>query len=129
LADTVGQATEQRSGGEEKKTKLEDTPPPDTVGYRAGKHEQAGDDQRICVENPLKTRYSGMEIALNGRQGDVDDGHIHADYQQAHAADGEDEIGMGFFLVVVFSAVAAVGTSFVSDIKLRPSLLRLGAIL
>jgi hypothetical protein len=29
----VGQAAEQRSGGEEKKTKLEDTPPPDTVGY------------------------------------------------------------------------------------------------
>ena len=50
--------------------------------------------QRIRVEDPLQSRERGVEILLNRRQGHVHDGDVHAHDQQAHAAYGQDQIGV-----------------------------------
>jgi hypothetical protein len=59
---------------------------------RPSQHEQAGDYKGIGVEDPLQSRQCGVKFVLNGRQRNVDDGHVHAYQQQTHAADAEDQI-------------------------------------
>jgi len=36
-----------------------------------------------------------VKVELNGGERDVDDGDVHTDEQEAAAADGEDDVGMG----------------------------------
>src|ERR1700728_3013614 len=91
-ANAGRQAAQHRSSCEEREPKLEDSPAPETIGNGTREHEQAGDHKGIRVEDPLQSRQRGMKFVLNGRQRNINNGYIHTNQQQAHAADAEDEI-------------------------------------
>ena len=95
LADGVGERAEQRAEAEDGETDHEAAAATKAVGHGAGEHEEAGDDEGVGIEYPLKARELSTEVVLDGGEGDVDDGDVHADEQEAAAADGEDGVGMG----------------------------------
>src|ERR1700733_13873808 len=86
-ANAGRQAAQHRSSCEEREPKLEDSPAPETIGNGTREHEQAGDHKGIRVEDPLQSRQRGMKFVLNGRQRNINNGYIHANQQQTHAAD------------------------------------------
>ncbi len=77
--------------GEQHQAGLEDAPPPEAVGHRPGRHQQAADHQRVGVDRPLQAAQRGVQPPPDGGQRHVDDGDVDAHDQQAHAADAEDQ--------------------------------------
>ena len=63
---------------------------PEPVGHRARQHEQAGQHQRVGVDRPLQPGHRGVVVPADRREGDIDDGHVESDDQQAHRADQQD---------------------------------------
>ena len=78
---------------------LEDAAPAEAVRHGAGEHQEAGHDERIRVQDPLQAGEASVQIVLDGGQRHVDDGDVHADQQEADAADGEDEVGAKLLLL------------------------------
>ena len=57
------------------------------VGQAARRQQQAGHDQGVGVDDPLQLRGVGVEFARQRGQGDVDDGGVDADDEDAQADD------------------------------------------
>jgi hypothetical protein len=54
-----------------------------TVAQAASRQQQAGDDEGVGVDDPLQLRGIGVEFARQRGQGDVDDGGVDADHEDA----------------------------------------------
>ncbi len=94
LVDGVGERAEKRPEAEGRQADEEAAAAAEAVGHGAGEHEEGGDDEGVGVEDPLQAGELGVEIVLDGGEGDVDDGDVHPDEQEGAAADGEDGVGM-----------------------------------
>ncbi len=84
-------AAEQARHGEDGQAHHEDPPPTEQVGCSAAEKEEPGEGQRVGVDDPLEVRGAEVQVALDGREGDVDDGGVEHDHELADADDAEDD--------------------------------------
>ena len=61
----------------------------EAVGQAACRQHQSGHDQGVGVDDPLQLRGVGVEFARQRGQGDVDDGGVDADDEDAQADERE----------------------------------------
>jgi hypothetical protein len=94
---------QQRAEAEDHQARHEDPLAADPVGRGAGEHQQRRQHQRVGVDGPLQTGRARVQVALEGGQGDVQNGVVQTHDQQAHAADREHQ---------QTPAVAQVGHAF-----------------
>ena len=62
---------------------------PEVVGCAAAEHQEAGERDRVGVDDPLQVRRREAEARLDRRQRDVDDAQVEDDHELRHAAHGE----------------------------------------
>ena len=62
---------------------------PEAIAERAGGEQQAGEHDRVRVDDPLQLRPLGTEVADDRRQRDVEDRVVDADDDEREAEDGE----------------------------------------
>ena len=78
-AATAEVIAKQREAGAEPAASTE------AVGQAARRQHQTGHDQGVGVDDPLQLRGVGVEFARQRGQGDVDDGGVDADDEDAQA--------------------------------------------
>ncbi|MCW2945334.1 MAG: hypothetical protein JWR24_2051 [Actinoallomurus sp.] len=81
----------QPTRGDQRQPGLEHPAPPDPVRGGSGEHQEAGYRQGVAVDGPLQAADRGVQVAADGRERDIDGGHVHACDQQARAAHGRHE--------------------------------------
>ena len=104
-AETGREAAQQRAEHEHAQADAEDAAPLTRSHDRARQHQQAGDDERVGVDDPLQPRYRRVEVAADRGQRDVHDRRVEADDQQRQAEDGGSAAGAAGW----YSALAACG--------------------
>jgi hypothetical protein len=62
---------------------------PVVISRAATEHQEAREDNRICVDDPLQVDRGETEAGLDRGQRDVDDGQIEDHHELRHAADGK----------------------------------------
>ena len=87
-----GERREQRSGAEHGEADDEAAVTSEAVTEAPCRQEQPGEDDGVGVDDPLQLARRGAEASLGGllgqcRQGDVEDGVVEDDDEQAHAED------------------------------------------
>ncbi len=61
----------------------------DAVAERAHRHQQAGQDEGVDVEDPQLLGAAGLQVRADRRDGEVEDGDVHRDEQQGEHQDAE----------------------------------------
>jgi hypothetical protein len=84
-----------RRDGEDDQPDLEGAGPSEPVAERAHRQEQPGEDEDVGVDHPLELGGRGPECPLERRQGDVQDGVVEADDDEAEGQDAEDRPAAG----------------------------------
>ena len=64
---------------------------PEQVGDPAAEQQQRPERERVGGDHPLAVVVGEAKVALRGRQGDVDDGHVEHDHQLGDADHDEDQ--------------------------------------
>ena len=72
----------------------EDLLAPGEVAGAAAEEEEAAEDQRVGVDDPLQVRVRHVEVLLDRRQRDVDDRRVEDDHELRQADEDEDEPGI-----------------------------------
>ena len=54
----------------------------DAVAQRAHRHQQAGQDEAVDVEDPQLLGAARLQVGADRRDREVEDGHVHRDQQQ-----------------------------------------------
>ena len=78
----VGDPAEQRGEGEDPEPDREDAAPAEAVAERARRQQKGGEGQRVGVDDPLQAGEAGPEVALDIRQGDVDDRDVEQQHER-----------------------------------------------
>ena len=68
----------------------EHPPPAEQVGGAAAEQEEAGEGQRVRVDDPLQAGGREAEVVADRRQGDVDDRDVE-DHHELREADDEQQ--------------------------------------
>ena len=89
---------DRRAQREQAHADQEDPPPPEHVAEPAGGDHGGGEHEEVAVDHPLQPGRGGADVVGDRRQGDVDDGRVEHEHEQAHA--GADErppaaVGLG----------------------------------
>ena len=99
LAGGAGQRGGDRREREQRQPGLQDPAPAEPVAEVPADDQQAGEDERVGVHDPLQVLGRGGQRAAHRRQGDVDDRVVDHDEQHAQAQDGQDPpaaaVGLG----------------------------------
>ena len=92
LARRVGEGAEQGSEGEDDEAELQRPLAPEAVTQRPGREQQAGEHQRIGVDDPLQVGVRCVQLIGPGerRQGHVEHRVADDDDDQRRAQNGED---------------------------------------
>ena len=90
VAAVVGSRRHRRPDEEQHEPGLERSLAAVAVADRAGGEQQAGEHQRVGVDHPLQRAGGGIELAGQGRDGDVQARVADDDDHQAHAEHGQD---------------------------------------
>ena len=80
---------DRRRQREDREPGTEPGPSAEPVTEAAHRQHQAGHDQRVGVDDPLQLCGVGVEFARQRWQGDIDDGGVDADDEDAQADEGE----------------------------------------
>jgi hypothetical protein len=80
---------EQRPRSEYEQTGHQRLAATEAVTEAAHREQQAGEDQRVGVDDPLEGARRSVEITLDRRQGHVEDRVVERDDQQGDGQDGE----------------------------------------
>jgi hypothetical protein len=80
----------QRRGAEQDEAGVQRALAAEPVAERAHRQQQAGEDEDVAVDDPLQRARRGVEVALDRRQGDVEDRVVDADDEQRDAERAED---------------------------------------
>ena len=62
---------------------------PEEIGRATAKHQEAGERDRIRVDDPLQVRRGEAEARLDRGQRDVDDAQVEDDHELGHATDDQ----------------------------------------
>jgi hypothetical protein len=76
----VRQAADERRAGEHDQPGDEDAAAPEEVGRAAAEKQEAAVGEDVAVDDPLQALLAEVEVALDRRQGDVQDRgvqHVH----------------------------------------------------
>jgi hypothetical protein len=84
-----GDGREDRARGENAEAAQEQPPAAEHVAEPADRHHQHGDGQQVRVHDPLQPNRRGVEIPLEGREGERDDRRVQHQQEQARARPGE----------------------------------------
>ena len=85
------EAVEQRGGAEHDDPGREQPLTTEQVGRAAAEQQEAAEDERVRVDDPLEVRGGEVQPVLNGGQRDVHDGRIEHDHELGEAGDHEDQ--------------------------------------
>jgi hypothetical protein len=85
---------QQRGTGEQHEADEEDLLPPGEVAGPAAEEEEAAEQQRVRVHDPLQVGLGHVEIFLDRRQRNVDDRRVEDDHELRQADEDEDEPGI-----------------------------------
>jgi len=89
--DRVDERAEQRADAEQQQSALQGALAAEPVADRASRQQQASEDDRIGVDDPLQVGGGGAERLLDRRDRDVQPRHGHDDHHQTEAHDAEQE--------------------------------------
>jgi hypothetical protein len=103
----VGQRAAERGRGEEADADQEDLAAGEEVGGAPGQHQEAGEGQRVGVDDPLQAGVGEAERGVDVRQRDVDDRDVE-DHHELRQTDGEEE---GVLLKSLHSSMITVPQS------------------
>jgi hypothetical protein len=76
----VGQAADQRRAGEHDQSRDQHPPAPQQIGHAAAEEQETAVGEDVAVDHPLQALLAEAEVALDRRQGDVQDRgveHVH----------------------------------------------------
>ncbi len=92
------QAAGDGCGGEQRDADDEDLAPPEAVAQRAAHQHQRAQQEQIGIDDPLHLGQPGGriagQVALDGGQGDVDDGAVDKGHGRAQHRGGQRQLGM-----------------------------------
>ena len=81
----------ERRDGEDDHAGDEEPLPSEQVGRAAAEQEEAAEDERVRVDDPLQARRAEVQAVLDRRQGDVHDRRVENDHELRNADEDEDE--------------------------------------
>ena len=87
--DAAGERRRRRRDAEDDEADGQRTLAPEPVAQAAGGEQQAGEHERVGVDDPLQLADAGAEVAHERGQRHVDDRVVDHDHEQAHAEHGE----------------------------------------
>jgi hypothetical protein len=93
------QAVQQRGDREDHDADEEHTLAPEEVRRSTAEQQEAAEDERVAVDDPLEARRREVEVGLDRRQGDVRDGRVEHDHELRDADEDEDEPAVGLLLL------------------------------
>ena len=67
---------------------------PEQVAGAAAEQQEAAEDERVGVDDPLEVRLGQAEVFLDRRQRDVHDGRVEHDHELREADEDEDDPGI-----------------------------------
>ena len=89
--DAAGERGGRRADAEDDEAEGERALPPEAVAEAAGGEQQAGEHERVGVDDPLELAGGRAEVAHQGRQRHVEDRVVDDDHEQAEAQHAEGE--------------------------------------
>ncbi len=90
LQGVAGQAAGGRGQGEQHQARQEGPARSEPVAQRARRQQQRRQQQGVGVDHPLQAGGRRAELAADGVQGHVDDGHVQLDDREAEAGGQQD---------------------------------------
>jgi len=81
----AGQARGQRGDREQRHPGQEEPPPAEHVGEPAADQQQPGQREQVAADHPLQARHRQVQVALDGRDRDVDDVVIQVGHERGQA--------------------------------------------
>ena len=88
----VGHGAQDRGQREQPGAGQEHAPAPEQVGRAAAEHEEAGERQRVRVDDPLQSRGRISEVMPDRRQRDVHDRDVEHHHQLREADDEQKQV-------------------------------------
>ena len=115
----LGEPAERRGCDEDRQADHEDAPPADEIAQPAREEEEAAEGDQVGVDHPREARLAEPEVALDRRQGDVDDRLVEDDHQEADAEHDERDpartlVGGRSWLAVSTAAISVMRGSSLS---------------
>ncbi len=92
----------------------------EVVGRAPAEHQEAGERDRVCVDDPLQVRRGEAEVRLDRRQRDVDDAQVEDDHELRHAADDQQPAQRGAVSLLRRSRLCRARTGRRADAHRRP---------
>jgi hypothetical protein len=89
LALALGQTAGQGRGGEQQEPEEQDLLVPEQVRRAPAEQEEAGERDRVGVDDPLQVDDREAEVIADRRQRDVHDRHVEDDHELREAAEDE----------------------------------------
>ena len=89
LALALGQATGQRRRGEQQEPDEQHPLVPEQVRRAPAEQQEAGERDRVGVDDPLQVDDREAEVIADRRQRDVHDRHVEDDHELREAAEDE----------------------------------------
>jgi hypothetical protein len=87
----VGEAARRRGKREEDQSGDEDRLAADQVAEPAGEEQETAVGDQVAVDDPRQVGLGEVQVGLDGRQGDVDDGPVEGVHELSEADDHEGE--------------------------------------
>ena len=84
-------AVEQRGACEQHNASDEEAPAPEQVGRAPTEHQEAAEDERVAIHDPLQVRGREVQATLDARQRDVHDRRVEHDHELRQAGDHKDQ--------------------------------------
>ena len=80
--------------GEDDKANQEEPLAPEEVAGAAAEQQEPAEEEGVGVHDPLEIRLAQIEIRLDRRKRDVDDGRVEDDHELGDADEDEDDPGI-----------------------------------
>src|SRR6202035_1748280 len=90
-----GEPAAGRGGGEPHDTDGEDAPAPVAVPERTAEEQEGGEREGVAGDDPLQRPEAAVEGAIDGGEGDADDGRIEEGDPRAEDRGGDDPAPAG----------------------------------
>ena len=90
LRSSLGEPAEEAEEGKGRQSDDEDAAPAKHVSGAAAEHQEAGEGQRVGVDDPLLAGIRHVEPGAHLRQRDIDDRDVEDDHELGDAGDRED---------------------------------------
>ena len=91
LARRTTETADERAGREHHEASEGGALATEAIADGAGREKEAGEHERVGVDDPLQLGRAGTEVLLDPRERGVEPRHRHDDHDEGEAQDGEEE--------------------------------------